>query len=87
MMPEESRFKIFSSGRVFFNLPQRAGARACGTGWATDIEKQGEEKTTISPLIHTFSMISPCFFIYTRGRRKRMERGVDQDENHISEGC
>ena len=52
-----------------------------------DIEKQGEQKSTDSPLIHTFSMISPCFFIYTRGRRKRMERGVDQDENHISEGC
>lgn len=63
-MPEESRFKIFSSGRVFFNLPQRAGARACGTGWATDIEKQGEEKNDYSPLIHTFSIISPCFFIY-----------------------
>lgn len=70
-MPEESRFKIFSSGRVFFNLPQRAGARACGTGWATDIERQGEEDLpTDSPLIHTFSMISPCFFIYTEKRTK-----------------
>lgn len=31
-----------------------------------DIEKQGEQKSTDSPLIHTFSMISPCFFIYTK---------------------
>ena len=48
-MPEESRFKIFSSGRVSFNLPQRVSSsnkerevgcdgsiKICGGGAAAD---------------------------------------------------
>ncbi len=76
-MPEESRFKIFSSGRVFFNLPQRAGARACGTGWATDIEKQGEEKNDYFPL-NTYIFNNFALFLYIYRAAHRLKKEVER---------